>query len=170
MVIFLLLIISFTIFFILTRRSIVRLTKGDNIRVEIHMQIWALVINPQRRQNKKHKSRKEKADSRRTILTAVRRLIKHSKVKINRLYIPFTEISDKSILSSVRRRIISATLISYLETIAEEIYILDNAITLSPDIDSLQCDISIECRLYQIIYAVAKLALHKLKEKIHVRE
>ena len=167
-VIFLLLILSFLVFFVITRKSTVRVIKEENLRIEFHMQIIALVISPKGRQ--RDKGRRKKTASRRNILAALRRLIKHSKVAINKLHVPFAEIRENSITAAVRRRILSAMIISYLETMAEEIYLSDNAIILSPDLSSLQYDVSIESRLYQIIYNLTGLAFHILKEKIHVRE
>ena len=167
-VIFILLILSFLIFFVITRKSTVRLIKEENLRIECHMQIFALVISPKGRQ--REKGRKRKTSSRHYILAALRRLIRHSKVVIYKLYIPFAEIRENSITAAVRRRILSAMIISYLETMAERIYLSDNAIILSPDLSSLQYDLSIESRLYLILYNLGGLAFHILKEKIHVRE
>lgn len=166
--IFILLILSFLILFVITRKSTVRLIKEENLRIEFHMQIIAFVISPKGRQG--GKGRQKKSTSRRSILAALRRLIRHSKVIIYRLHVPFAEILGNSITAAVRRRILSATIISYLETMAERIYLSDNAIILSPDLTSLQYDVSIETRLYQILYNLIGLAFHKLKEKIHVRE
>ena len=166
--IFILLILSFLVFFIITRKATVRLIKEEKLRIEFHMQIIALVISPEGRQ--KGKGRKKKSTSHRGIIAALRRLIRHSKVVIYKLHVPFAEIRENTITAAVRRRILSATIISYLETIAGGIYLSDNAIILSPDLSSLQYDISIESRLYQIIYNLGGVAFHILKEKIHVRE
>lgn len=167
-VIFILLILSFLVFFIITRKATVRLIKEEKLRIEFHMQIIALVISPEGRQ--KGKGRKKKSTSHRGIIAALRRLIRHSKVVIYKLHVPFAEIRENSITAAVRRRILSATIISYLETMAERIYLSDNAIILSPDLSSLQYDLSIESRLYMILYNLGGLAFHILKEKIHVRE
>ena len=166
--IFILLILSFLLFFVITRKATIRLVKEENLRIECHMQIFALVISPKGRQ--RDKSQKKKTASRRSILAALRRLIKHSKVVIYKLHVPFAEIRENSITAAVRRQILSAMIISYLETVAEKIYLSDNAIILSPDLSSLQYDISIESRLYLILYNLGGLAFHILKEKIHVRE
>ena len=166
--IFILLILSFLVFFIITRKATVRLIKEEKLRIEFHMQIIALVISPEGRQ--KGKGRKKKSTSHRGIIAALRRLIRHSKVVIYKLHVPFAEIRENSITAAVRRRILSATIISYLETMAERIYLSDNAIILSPDLSSLQYDLSIESRLYMILYNLGGLAFHILKEKIHVRE
>ena len=167
-VIFILLILSFLVFFIITRKATVRLIKEEKLRIEFHMQIIALVISPAGRQ--RDKGRRKNTASRRNILAALRGLIKHSNVIIYKLYVPFAEIRENSITAAVRRRILSAMVISYLETVAERIYLADNAIILSPDLSSLQYDLSIESRLYQIIYNLGGVAFHILKEKIHVRE
>ena len=167
-VIFILLILSFLFFFVTTRKATIRLIKEEDLRIECHMQIIALVIKPGGRQ--KGKGQRKKSASRRSILAALRRLIKHSNVIIYKLYVPFAEIRENSITAAVRRRILSAMVISYLETMAERIYLSDNAIILSPDLSSLQYDLSIESRLYLILYNLGGLAFHILKEKIHVRE
>lgn len=166
--IFILLILSFLFFFVTTRKATIRLIKEEDLRIECHLQIIALVIKPAGRQ--KGKGQRKKSASRRGIIAALRKLIRHSKVVIYKLYIPFAEIRKNSITVAVRRRILSATIISYLETVAEGIYISDNAIILSPDISTLQYDLSIESRLYLILYNLGGLAFHILKEKIHVRE
>lgn len=167
-VIFILLILSFLVFFIITRKATVRLIKEEKLRIEFHMQIIALVISPAGRQ--REKGRKRKTTSRHYILAALRRLIKHSNVIIYKLHVPFSEVWENSIMAAVRRRILSATVISYLETMTEKIYLSDNAINLSPDLSSLQYDVSIKTRLYQILYNLGEYAFHILKEKIHVRE
>lgn len=166
--IFILLILSFLLFFVITRKATIRLIKEENLRIEFHMQIIALVISPRGRQ--RANERQKKSYSRRNILAALRRLIKHSNVIIYKLYVPFAEIRENSITAAVRRRILSAMIISYLETMAKRIYLSDNAIILSPDLSSLQYDLSIESRLYLILYNLGGLAFHILKEKIHVRE
>ena len=165
--IFILLILSFLLFFVITRKATIRLIKEENLRLELHMQIIALVISPEGRQKGKGQ---RKSASRRSILAALRRLIKHSNVIIYKLYVPFAEIRENSITAAVRRRILSAMVISYLETMAERIYLSDNAIILSPDLSSLQYDLSIKSRLYLILYNLGGVAFHSLKEKIHVRE
>ena len=166
--IFILLILSFLIFFVITRKSTIRLIKEENLRIEFHMQIIAFVISPRGRQ--REKGRKRKTSSRHYILAALRRLIRHSEVIIYKLQVPFAEVWENSIMAAVRRRILSATVISYLETMAEKIYLSDNAINLSPDLSTLQYDISIKTRLYQILYNLGESAFHILKEKVHVRE
>ena len=75
-VIFILLILSFLVFFIITRKATVRLIKEEKLRIEFHMQIIALVISPEGRQ--KGKGRKKKSTSHRGIIAALRRLIRHS--------------------------------------------------------------------------------------------
>ena len=168
--IFILLILSFLLFFVTTRKATIRLIKEEDLRIECHMQIIALVIKPAGRQKGERQRKRKKAASRRSILATLRRLIKHSNVIIYKLYVPFAEIRENSITAAVRRRILSAMIISYLETMAERIYLSDNAIILSPDLSSLQYDLSIESRLYMILYNLGGLAFHILKEKIHVRE
>ena len=161
-----LLILSFTLCFIFTRDSIIRLRKEEGLRVEIHLQLIAFVINPQK---KEKPSEKGKSETKKIVLKAVRQLLKRSQVRLTRLAIPCPR-EDASVTGLARYRILSAAAISYVETLSNQFILCDNAIILSPDLSSIQYDVSIKCRLYQIVYTLIKLGLHKFKEKINVRE
>lgn len=165
-IISILLILSFTLFFILTRDGVIRLRKEEGLRIEIHLQLIAFVINPRKEEKP---SEKGKSETKKIVLKAVRRLLKRSRVRLSRLAIPYPR-EDASVTSLARYRILSAAAISYVETLSKQFVLCDNAIILSPDLSSIQYDLSIKCRLYEIVYALIKLGLHKLKEKMNVRE
>jgi len=165
-IISILLILSFTLFFILTRDGIIRLRKEEGLRIEIHLQLIAFVINTRK---KEKPSEKGKSETKKIVLKAARRLLKRSRVRLTRLAIPYPR-EDASVTSLARYRILSAAAISYVETLSKQFVLCDNAIILSPDLSSIQYDLSIKCRLYEIVYALIKLGLHKLKEKMNVRE
>ena len=165
-IISILLILSFTLFFILTRDGIIRLRKEEGLRIEIHLQLIAFVINARKEEKP---SEKGKSETKKIVLKAVRRLLKRSRVRLTRLAIPYPR-EDASVTSLARYRILSAAAISYVETLSKQFVLCDNAIILSPDLSSIQYDLSIKCRLYEIVYALIKLGLHKLKEKMNVRE
>lgn len=165
-IISILLILSFTLFFILTRDGIIRLRKEEGLRIEIHLQLIAFVINPRKEEKP---SEKGKSETKKIVLKAVRRLLKRSRVRLTRLAIPYPR-EEASVTSLARYRILSAAAISYVDTLSKQFVLCDNAIILSPDLSSIQYDLSIKCRLYEIVYALIKLGLHKLKEKMNVRE
>lgn len=165
-IISILLILSFTFFFILTRDGVIRLRKEEGLRIEIHLQLIAFVINPRKEEKP---SEKGKSETKKIVLKAVGRLLKRSRVRLTRLAIPYPR-EDASVTSLARYRILSAAAISYVETLSKQFVLCDNAIILSPDLSSIQYDLSIKCRLYEIVYALIKLGLHKLKEKMNVRE
>ena len=165
-IISILLILSFTFFFILTRDGVIRLRKEEGLRIEIHLQLIAFVINPRKEEKP---SENGKSETKKIVLKAVRRLLKRSRVRLTRLAIPYPR-EAASVTSLARYRILSAAAISYVETLSKQFVLCDNAIILSPDLSSIQYDLSIKCRLYEIVYALIKLGLHKLKEKMNVRE
>ena len=159
-----LLLITFLLFYILSQRCIVRITNEEGIRIEIHMPLFAIVINPGRRKKSDGEGRK----NRRAILAAVRRLIRTGSIKINRVILPSPAVGSPT--RDIRYRILYSATISYIESISRGLLLSDNALTLSPDITSIQYDVSINSRLYEIIYAILRLGFHKIKERINVRE
>ena len=162
------LLLFFTAFFIMTRRTIVRVVNYDKLQVEIHMPIFAVVILPGRRsEGRREGSKKSKTDKQATLDT-VRRIIKNGNIEINDLRIPVS--AADSPIGTVAYRILYSTTLSYLESISRGLTIKDNAIILSPDAKKLQYDVSINSRLYDIAYALFRLLYHKMREKINVRE
>jgi hypothetical protein len=166
--ILLFLLLSFTALYIFTRTCFVRIKKFEKLKIEIHLQILAYILTPVRRSNNSRKD-KNKSKSRRIILAALEELIKNSMVVIHSLKIPYSD-REATVVKMIRYRIYLATLLSYIDSMSHKFILCDNALTLSPDISSIQYDVSIRCRLYQLIYNLIKLGLHKLKEKIYVRE
>lgn len=160
-----LIIISFIFFYILTRESMVRLIRGEKMIIEIHMQIFAFIIGSANGGEKRKKRDALSREAKRKILTALLRTMKRCKIRLNKLLIPYSEKDNSSITRIVRYRIISATILSCFDSISEGLYYSDDAVTLSPDISSIQYDVSIKLRLYQLIHALIKLGIHVLKEK-----
>ena len=166
--ILLFLLISFTLFYIFTRNCLVKIKKTDKTKVEIHLQILAYIILPKRRSGDP-RTDEAKSETRRILLTAVKGLLKGSTVIVHSLKIPYAD-RQASVVKMTRFRIYIAALLSYIESVSHNFVICDNALTLSPDLNSIQYDLCIKCRLYQLIYNLIKPGLHKLKEKMYVRE
>jgi hypothetical protein len=72
--------IAFILFFILTRNATVRIKNDDGIRIEIHLPIFAIIIDPERRQ----KNGKQNNGNQKAVIAAVRGLIKRGTIKIDK--------------------------------------------------------------------------------------
>nr|MBE6545423.1 hypothetical protein [Oscillospiraceae bacterium] len=170
-----LMILSFIIFFSLTRESMVKIIKKDRLRIEVHLQIIAYIWTKKDNSDNANKSKRKKRfskEKRDRIIAAIRRVIRKGEVRVNRLALPYDEgnFDKASVLRPVRYRILAYTLIAYLSTKTNRLTLRDDAIILSPDIDNLQYELTVKCRQYELLYALWTLYIGILKEKRQVKK
>lgn len=168
-----LLIITFLLFFVLTRKTKIKLKKKDELKIELHLQLMAVEFFVG--ENKKQRGQSEKESSkhkRKRIITTVLRVVRMGELHIKELALPYPNIDFISYTRPFRYRILISSLIAYLETKVKSLTISDDAIILSPDTKALQYDLTITCKLYELIYAVIVLTVGILKERerTNVRE
>ena len=163
------LIIAFLLFFILTRETRIKLTKYDILKIELHFQIVALVfINKKKNGDNKHnKSRSTTRREKRRIITTLFRVLKRGELFVFRLALPYEEIGGNIGFSAghIGYNILLSSLISYFETKTKRLIVADDAIVFSPDVTSFQYDVTLKCKLYELIYAIVTLAIGIWKER-----
>ena len=161
-----LIILSFLVFYIFTQECKIRITKEKTLRIEIHLQIIAIIINPGGRSVKQGNSQ---PTNKKQLLTATKGLLSKSKITLHKLKLPHPENSNTTVITTAYS-IIYGTVLAYLESISREFILDNNALTLFPDTNSFYFDITIKCGLYQLTLVLVRLGLHMIKEKISVRE
>lgn len=168
---FIFLLLSFLLFYILTRVTWVRIIKGESFKAEIHLPIFSihLIKRDDNGDNKKKTSEKDKPlfFGYIRIITGVVARMKNAKIEVKKILLPVnTEDFDKSaILRPLRQHALICAFIAYLRTKTEKLTLDDNAITLSPDIDVLHCYVTIKLRLYQLIHGLLSVRHSIYEEK-----
>lgn len=173
-----LMILSFMLFFTITREAMVKIIKLDRLRIEIHLQLFAYIWTKKDKndnadtEKQRKKQKRFSKDKRDRIIAAIRRILRKGEARINRLALPYDEAEfDKgAFLRPIRYRILAYTFIAYLKTQTNRLTLGDDAIILSPDIDKLQYDLTVKCRLYELLYALLTLYIGIKKEKRQARE
>ena len=119
----------FLIFFILTvvlmQDVVVKIVRGERIRVEIHFPIFALILSP--RKNKRRKRKRPSPPLIAALLERVRRLLKKSNVTVRHLPTA-TEPT-----SAFRGFGLAGALLGLIESAAQSFTIEDDAFTLPSD-------------------------------------
>ncbi|MBQ8302220.1 MAG: hypothetical protein IJX97_01560 [Clostridia bacterium] len=167
------LITAFLLFYVSTRKTKIKIKKQDRMKIELHLQLIAFEFFIKKSKEQKGKKNKENSKhKRKRIITTVLRVVRKGELHIERLALPYPNTDSLSFTRPFRYRILISSLIAYLETKAKKITLSDNAIILSPDINALQYDLTVTCKLYELIYAVVVLTVGILKEreKSNVRE
>ena len=178
------LLLSFALFYFLTCIVWVRIIKGERFKVEIHMPIFAIhLIKKGNNGDNNKKPMKERDNPQlfgylRIIAEVVARM-KKARIVVKSIILPIkTEDFDQNaILKPLRQQALLCAFIAYLRTKTENLTLLDNAITLSPDINVLHCYITVKLRLYQLMHGLLSVghSIYEEKkrtkgERKHVRE
>lgn len=168
---FVILLLFFALFYFLTRIVWVRIIKGEKFKVEIHLPIFAIhLIKKGDNGDNKKKPIKERDKplffGYLRIITGVVARMKNARILVNGIILPIkTDSFDKSsILRPLRQQALLCAFIAYLRTKTEKITLVDNAITLSPDINVFHCYVTIELRLYQLIHGLLSVR-HSINEE-----
>ena len=166
--IFLLLI--FLIFYILTRIAWVRIIKEENLKIEIHLPIFALHILIKKKNNKAKRRDKEGEISYlgyfRLIGGVVARL-KNASIDVKKICLPIKtdSFSSSTLIKPLGQQAIICAFIAYLRTKTEKLIVNDNAISLSPDINEIQCHVTVKLMLFQLIYGLLSIRHSVYEEK-----
>lgn len=170
------LLFSFLLFYILTRRTWVRIIKGDGLKVEIHLPIFAMHIVHKSDDGDKRKKSKDKNEKISylgyfRIISGVVARIKNARIIVKKIILPIEsrDFDKSAIMRPLRQHALICAFIAYLRTKAEKIILEDNAITLSPDIDVLHCYVTVKLRLYELIHGLLSVRHSIYEEKKRAR-
>ena len=176
-VILVLLILSFLLFFVLTQEVMIKLIKKESIIVELHLQIIAISFNVGTKNKDNPKKKKKSEDSRKKreiILNSVFRLAERGEIKIDKLALPYFQTNGyfSPFFLPIGYKAFVSTLLAYIETRTKKMTLGEDALILSPDINNIQCEITVKSRLFRIIHTVFRYIVYIFKEKVgkHVRE
>ena len=168
--ILILLLISFVLFFLLTRIVWVRIIKGNSFKIEIHLPILAIHLI------KRNSDKDKKSNINDTnlsflgyirILTHIANKIQGAKISVKAIALPIKskDFDKTAILRPLRQQVLLYGIIAYLRTKTEKLTLEDNAIILSPDIDVLHCYVTLKIRLYKLIYGFIAITQAMRDEK-----
>ena len=166
------LLMSFVLFFLLTRIVWVRIIKGDGFKIEIHLPILALNFI-KRSDDEDTSSTRSKSDDKPSlfgylrIITGIVDRISGAEISVKAIVLPIKteDFNKSSILRPLRQQALLYTLIAYLKTKTEKLTLEDNAIILSPDVNVLHCYVTVKIRLYQLIYGLLSVRHAIYEEK-----
>ena len=152
----------------------IKLIKKESIVVELHLQITAFSFNVGTKDKdnpKKKKKNEDPRDSRKKreiILNSVFRLAEKGEIKINKLALPYFQTNGyfSPFFLPIGYKAFVSTLLAYIETRTKKITLGEDALILSPDINNIQCDITIKTRLFRIIQTGFRYILYIFKEKV----
>ena len=166
------LLLVFLVFFIMTRTVWVRIIKGKDFKVEIHLPILAIHIvkkndNGDKRKNPKSKDKKISYIGYFRIITGVVARLKNARIVIKKITLPINDenFDKSSIIKPLRQHALICAFIAYLRTKTEKLTLEDNAISLSPDVTALQCYVTFKLRLYQLIHGLLSVRHSIYEEK-----
>ena len=178
------LLLSFALFYSLTRVVWVRIIKGESLKIEIHMPIFAIHLIKSSNTGDNNKKPTKERDSPQffgyfRIITGIVARIKNARIVVKSIMLPIktNDFDQNAILKPLRQQALLYATVAYLRTKTENLTLLDNAITLSPDINALHCYVTVKLRLYQLIHCLLSIrhSIYEEKkrtrgERKHVRE
>ena len=150
------------ILFVLSRTVWIRIIKEEQFRVELHLPLLAIsLIDDNKIDKQKSEKKKDKADkiSPRAYIrifgNTLERIHK-STVVVKRVALPLklSDFDAMTLVTPFAYQSVVYTIIAYLKTKTDRLILPDNAVILSPDINSLQFYVTVKLRLYQLIYAL----------------
>ncbi len=163
------LILSFLLFFILTRRVWVRIIKEDVLRIEMHLPLLALYLYGDKDKKKKKKKETDKLSTRAyiRIIAGTLRRVRRCEVAVKKITLPCKADSfgTMTLVKPFGYQGLIYAIIAYLKTKAHKLILEDNAITSSPDITEAQYYFTVKLRLYELIYAVLTFRRGVYEEK-----
>lgn len=155
-----LLIVSFLIFFVITRTVWVRIIKEKAFKIELHLPLLALKLSfgKEIKKDKKSKKKEDKLGPKAYlhIFGDTLSKLKESRVVIKRVALPFRldDFNSMTLITPFAYQGIVFAAIAYLRTKTKKLTIENNAIISSPNVTEIQFYLTIKLRLYQLIYAL----------------
>lgn len=166
--IFIFLILSFMIAYILTREIWVRVKNGEFLRIEFHLPIFALILT--KKNKSKAKKRKGKGLSATTyvriIIKTLKRLEKCELI-VEKISPPqkMREFDYSTLTKPYGYQSLIYAIIAYLETKVEKLTLKENAVTFIPGNSLFLFDITIKSNLFEIAFGAFCLYKNIRKEK-----
>ena len=155
--IFILILLSFALFYFLTRTVWIRIIKDENFKIEIHLPLLSLNFTniSSKKSNKKTGSKINFINYFR-IITDIIEKTKNCDLVINRITLPIKpeKFSTSTLLLPMGQRALICSVVTYLGSQTRSLTVQDNAITLSPDIQKLHFYLTVKLRLFQMIYTI----------------
>ena len=160
------LIISFLIFFVLSRTVWVRIIKDDKFKIELHLPLLALCLSQNGEDKKKKRKSKEEIKQKQAKRLSPRAYlrvfgntlerIRRSTIIVKRVILPFNinGFDTMTLVTPFAYQGIIYTVIAYLKTKTDRLIIEDNAVISSPDVKKIHFYVTVKLRLYQLIYAL----------------
>ena len=165
--IFVLTLLSFLLFYLLTRICWVRIIKSEGFKIEIHLPILSLhLINKSGdKENPKNKEKISFFGYFRIITDIIEKLYDCDLV-IDRITLPVKSegFSTTALLLPIGQRALVCSLVAYIGGKIKSLSVQDNAITLSPDIQNIHFNLTVKIRLFKLIYTFLFLR-HRLKQE-----
>ncbi len=151
------LIISFLLFFILTRKVWVRVIKEEKLRVQFHLPLLALhLISEEKSRQNEDKKKKLSTRAYIRVIAGTLARISECELLIKRIILPckIKSFDGMSLVRPFGYQGLIYAVIAYLKTKTQRLALEDNAIISSPDVTGAQYHITAKLRLYQLIYAL----------------
>ena len=174
-----LLLFAFIIFFIITREIFIKIIKSDDLKVEIHLPIFSIcLINSSKKENTNYREKSPSIFWYVSFISDMASRIEDLAIGVDKVIIPLggDEFNHSDFIRSLRYQTIIYTFIGYLKAKIPDIYIKENAITLSSDVKYFCFDITVKLRLFQLIsglisfYTQYTHRKEAKREKINVRK
>ena len=165
--IFILILLFFTLYFVLTRIIFVKIIKDEYFKIEIHLPLLAIHLITQK-SDKKDPPKSTKISFFgyfRIITDAIDRLSEYE-IYLDRVSLPIKRegFSYSTFLLPIGQETLIYSAIAYLEAKVKKLIIKDNAITLSPDVENMHFHLTVKLRLYHFIY-IALFIYHRIKQE-----
>ena len=165
--IFILILLFFTLYFVLTRRIFVKIIKDEYFKIEIHLPLLAIHLITQK-SDKKEKPKSTKIGFIgyfRIITDAIDRLSEYE-IYLERVSLPIKRegFSYSTFLLPIGQETIIYSAVTYLKAKVKKLIIKDNAISLSPDVENLHFYLTVKLRLYHFI-SIALFIFRRIKQE-----
>ncbi len=151
-------ILLFLSFFIITRRTWVRVIKDRNLEIQIHLPLLALYLTS----TDKKKSKKQSQDGKLSVIAYIRiaagvlSRFPECDVEIKRVILPCRNdrFDGFTLVRPFGYQGLVYAIIVYLKTKSKKLTLENNAIISSPDVTETQFYFTVKLPLYQLLFAL----------------
>ena len=163
--------LSFCVFYIMTRTVYLRITKEGGIKIELHLPITAVVLYKAERDDNKYKNKKRgkiktSISYYHRIIKCILALINESEIEIIRFSLPAPDEHEKA----YKYKALFYTTLAYVKNKSKKLTFKDDGFLLFSDSSSLQLDISFKLYLYRLISLIFTVVYSITKEKRRKRK
>lgn len=150
-------ILSFLLFFILTRVVWLRIIKEEILIIEIHLPLLAFLLYFTEDKKKKRKKETDRLSTRAyvRIVAGTLKRVKDCRLEVKKILLPckIDSFSTTTLITPFAYQGLVYAIIAYLKTQASGVILFDNAIISSPDVTETQYYFTVKLRLFKLIYA-----------------